>query len=87
MKRKDALTDLVENVQGTTQTQTPLQPSGDREVVNQAGETITLGQGEAKNTALSNKGNVIELYKIQEVVTRALEKAFDKALARLRNRK
>lgn len=87
MKQKDALTDLVEHVQGTTQSQAPQTAAENREVVNVAGETITLGQSGSKNTAMSNKGNVIELYRIREIVTSALEKAFDKAMARLRNRK
>ena len=48
MKQKDALTDLVEHVQGTTQSQAPQSTAENREVVNTAGETVTLGQDDAK---------------------------------------
>lgn len=86
MKQKDALTDIVEHVQGNNPPQAPQTPTPNREVVNNAGETITLGQENSKTAAMNNKGNVIELQKIQEIVTSALEKAFDRAIARFKKR-
>lgn len=61
MKRKDAFTDLVEHVQGSIPTTHAPQPSGDRQVVNQAGEIVTLGQKPTGSDAHPNKGNPLEL--------------------------
>lgn len=61
MKRKDALTDLVEHVQETAPATPVSSSSGDRQVVNQQGETITLGQKPTESIVAPNKGVSLKL--------------------------
>lgn len=58
MDRKDALTDLVEFVQGKPPAPPP---SGGRQVVNPQGEVITLGHPDGKKASPDNKGVPLEL--------------------------
>lgn len=83
MKRKDALTDLVEHAQSTP---APEPSSGDRQVVNSAGETITLGQKPTKTAAMDNKGVSLELERLVEITRAALEKALENMSNRLKKR-
>ncbi|MDR3548541.1 MAG: hypothetical protein P4M11_09820 [Candidatus Pacebacteria bacterium] len=69
MKRKDALTDLVEHAQDTAPVQPVTQPSDDRQVVNQQGETITLGQKPTAHSVVPNKGILLELSETGEKAT------------------
>lgn len=83
MKRKDALTDLVEHAQSNP---APEPSSGDRQVVNNAGETITLGQKPTKTTAMDNKGVSLELERLVEITRSALEKALENMSNRRKKR-
>jgi hypothetical protein len=61
MKRKDALTDLVEHMQETEPVEVEKPPSGERQVVNEQGETITLGQKPPSKVDIFNKMIPLEL--------------------------
>lgn len=86
MKRKDALTDLVEHAQGTPTPEPSSTSSNDRQVVNSAGETITLGQKPTKTTAMDNKSVSLELERLVEITRAALEKALENMSNRLKKR-
>ncbi len=61
MKRKDALTDLVEHMQETEPVEVASPSSGERQVVNEQGETITLGQKPPSKVEIFNKMIPLEL--------------------------
>jgi hypothetical protein len=67
MKRKDALTDIVEHAQDAEFTEPMLSISGERQVVNAQGEIITLGQKPPINVAASNKAVSLELSEVDLV--------------------
>jgi hypothetical protein len=92
MKRKDALTDLVEHAQSTPASTPPPQPSDDRTVVNNAGETITLGQKPSKTSAIPNKGVLLELSESERAsflaaIRTSVIEAFDRFIERHKQNK
>jgi hypothetical protein len=82
MKRKDALTDLIEHTQGNQPSAPTSGSSGDRQVVNEAGEKITLGY---ESSAKPNKGILLEPNILKEVISKALDSVFEK-LSREKNK-
>jgi len=92
MKRKDALTDLVEHAQSTPTPTPPPQPQDDRTVVNNAGETITLGQKPTTTTTIPNKGVLLELSESERVsflaaIRTSVIEAFDRFIERHKQNK
>lgn len=78
MKRKDALTDLVEHAQDR-EPSAPQSPSlEDGQVVNSEGEVITLGYGKGTKVRILHKGKYLELP--LEVIERIVRQAVDRAL-------
>lgn len=84
MKQKDALTDLVEHAQETTPIEGQRTPKGDVQVTNADGDLITLGQKKPQNIPKENKGIPLELMELVSATKRAVEKAFDRAIERMR---
>lgn len=92
MKRKDALTDLIEYTQGTKPTEPMTSPSGDRQVVNGQGETVTLGHKPSTPAAIPNKGIPLklsegEIEELTSAVRSAMNEAIDRFVAKLKQRK
>src|SRR3989344_3619621 len=97
MKRKDALTDLVEHAEDAKPSEPITSPSGDRQVVNEQGETITLGYDRSKKVRFFNKGKSLELSieEIERDIVRPIvgktfegfaEKVVQKVLEKLRDK-
>jgi hypothetical protein len=91
MKRKDALTDLVEHAQGAASAEPVASSSDDRQVVNQQGETITLGQKPTSNVVVPNKAIPLELSDRQKEIAEAktssiAEEVVNRFLAKRKNK-
>ena len=91
MKRKDALTDLVEHAQEAKPVEPAATTSNDRQVVNQQGETITLGQKPTPHITIPNKGIPLELSEERKETAKAktrsiAEEAVERFLAKRKNK-
>lgn len=74
MERKDALTDIVEHADGAESSKPLMSAAGDRQVTNQQGEIITLGQNADPS---GNKGIPLELWaSIECAIVDGIERAF-----------
>lgn len=82
MKKKDALTDLIEHTQGNQPSAPTSESVGDRQVVNEAGEKITLGY---ESSTKPNKGILLEPRVLKEVINKALDSVLEK-IAREKNK-
>ncbi len=82
MKRKDALTDLIEHTQGNQPIAPNSESDGNRHVVNEAGEKITLGY---ESSAKPNKSILLEPKELKEVISKALDSVFER-LTREKNK-
>jgi hypothetical protein len=77
MKRKDALTDLVEHAQDAKPAEPQTSASGNREVAGANGEVVTLGLEKDKQVRIHDKGKYLELSvgALQRIVQKEIEKA------------
>ncbi len=84
-KRKDNLTDVVEQLP-KVDVSASSNSGGDQQVVNPAGELVTLGQKEEKTNTKEIQGFLLELSPTQllEIISNAFDKAIEKARARLK---
>lgn len=81
-KRKDNLTDVVEQVPKVSVSD----QSGDQQVVNPAGELVTLGHEKDKAASKDIQGFLLELSptQLREIISNALDKAIERIRARRR---
>jgi hypothetical protein len=79
MEHKDALTDLIEFIQSTPSPKPATSPSGDRQVVNSQGETITLGYDGKGKISIKSRRNSLELY-IEEIKEKISQRAYEKII-------
>jgi hypothetical protein len=79
MERKDALTDIVEQVTATDMPPFSPADTNNRQVVNEQGEVITLGQKPPQKISSSNKGVLIELLHYKREIIAAVEEGVKRA--------
>ncbi len=82
-KRKDNLTDVVEQLP-KVEISTSVEPSKEQQVVNPAGELVTLGHEKDRTTSKDTQGFPLELLlkQVRETVSNALDKAIENMRAR-----
>ncbi len=82
-KRKDNLTDVVEQLP-KVEISTPTEHSKDQQVVNPAGELVTLGHENDETISKDIQGFPLELLlkQVRETVSSALDKAIERMRAR-----
>jgi len=82
-KRKDNLTDVVEQLP-KVDVSASAEPSKDQQVINPAGELVTLGHEKDKTASKDIQGFLLELSptQIRDIISNAFDKAIEKTRAR-----